>query len=190
MSMKDNIQLQKEINNCSLCGDLQKLTENSIQIGTTPFIVIGESPAKDGWIISKRAFYNKENKLQASGKVLEKLLNSIGLSINDIYFTECCKCIIEDRKQLDKCSQNCLPILHKQIYQLPCEILIPMGKHPTQALLGIKIKKFADCVGKEFDIKISDRKYIVLPIYHPSPLNPKGYKDNVPIFNKLKTYLK
>ena len=188
--MKDNIQLQKEINNCSLCGDLQKLTENSIQIGTTPFIVIGESPAKDGWIISKRAFYNKENKLQASGKVLEKLLNNIGLSINDIYFTECCKCIIEDRKQLDKCSQNCLPILYKQINQLPCEILVPMGKHPIQALLGIKIKKFADCVGKEFNIKISDRKYIVLPIYHPSPLNPKGYKDNVPIFNKLKTYLK
>ena len=104
--MKDNIQLQKEINNCSLCGALQKLTENSIQIGTTPFIVIGESPAKDGWIISKRAFYNKENKLQASGKVLEKLLNNIGLSINDIYFTECCKCIIGDRKQLDKCSQS------------------------------------------------------------------------------------
>lgn len=58
--MKDDNKLQKEINNCSLCGDFQKLTENSIQIGTTPFIIIGESPAKDGWIISKRAFYNKK----------------------------------------------------------------------------------------------------------------------------------
>ena len=43
----------------------------------TPFVIIGESPAKDGWIISKRAFYNKDCKLQASGKVLEKLLNNI-----------------------------------------------------------------------------------------------------------------
>ena len=152
--MKDKDKLQKEINDCSLCGNLKKLTENSIQIGTAPFIIIGESPAKDGWIVSKRAFYNKDNNLQSTGKVLEKLLNNIGLSIDDIYFTECCKCIIEDRKQLEKCSQNCLPILHKQLNQLPCKILIPMGKHPTQALLGIKIKKFADYVGKEFNIKI------------------------------------
>ena len=50
--MNDYNELQKEINKCSLCGDLQKLIENSIQIGTTPFIIIGESPAKDGWIIS------------------------------------------------------------------------------------------------------------------------------------------
>ena len=184
MDIKEN--LQNEIEHCTLCVKLPKLIDKSIQYGKTPFIIIGESPAKDGWIISKRAFYNKDNKLQASGRVLEKLLNNIGLSINDIYFTECCKCIIEDRKQLEKCSQNCLPILHKQLNQLPCKILIPMGKHPTQALLGIKIKKFADYVGKEFNIKIYDREYIVLPIYHSSPLNPKGYKNNVPIFDKLK----
>ena len=28
--------------------------------------------------------------------------------------------------------------------------------------------------------------YKLIPIYHPSPLNPKGYKDNVSIFEKLK----
>lgn len=180
----DNI--QNEINKCSLCGNLPKLTKKSLQVGTTPFVIIGESPAKDGWIIFNQAFYNKENKLQASGKVLEKLLNNIGFSINDIYFTECCKCIIEDRKQLDKCSQNCLQILHKQISILPCKILVPMGKYSTQALLGIKIKKFVDYVGKIFEIKINNKTYKVLPIYHPSPLNPKGYKDNIPFFQTLK----
>ena len=189
MRMKDDNKIQKEINNCFLCGDLQKLTENSIQIGITPFIIIGESPAKDGWIISKRAFYNKENKLQASGKVLEKLLNNIGLSINDIYFTECCKCIIEDRKQLEKCCKNCLPILYEQLQTLPCKILVTMGLAPTQALLGIKIKKYADYVGKIFNININNKEYKVFPIYHPSPLNPKGYKDNVPIFNILKSII-
>ena len=107
------------------------------------------------------------------------------MSIKDIYFTECCKCVIEDRKQLEKCSQNCLPILYKQINQLPCKILVPMGIHPTQALLGIKIKKFADFVGKIFEININNKIYKVLPIYHPSPLNPKGYKDNLPIFQTI-----
>lgn len=81
--------LSDDIKNCKLCGELPKLIENNIQIGTTPLIIIGESPAKDGWIESKRAFYNTKEKLQASGRVLEKLLNNIGYSINDIYFTEC-----------------------------------------------------------------------------------------------------
>lgn len=184
--MKD---IEEEIKKCSLCGKLKKLTDTTIQIGRTPFIIIGESPAKDGWIVSKKAFYNKNGKLQASGRVLEKLLNNIGLSIQDIYFTECCKCIIENRKLLQNCARNCSAILFKQLKSLPCKILIPMGVYPTQILLDTKIKKFADFVGKEFDIEIDKELYKVLPIYHPSPLNPKGYKENVPIFERLKNLL-
>ena len=180
------MELYNKIRNCKLCGELPKLIEANIQIGTTPFIVIGESPAKDGWIESKRAFYNTKGNLQASGRVLEKLLNNIGYSIKDIYFTECCKCIIEDRKQLEKCSQNCMPILLEQLKNIPCKIILTMGLHPTQALLNKKIKRYSDYVGKEFDFVIVNKKYILLPIYHPSPLNPKGYKMNVPIFEKLK----
>ena len=178
--------VNNKILNCSLCGNLPKLTENSIQYGKTNFIIIGESPAKDGWIESKRAFYNVYGKLQGSGRVLEKLLTNIGLSIDDIYFTECCKCIIEDRKTLEKCSANCMPILIEQLNNIPCNIILTMGLHPTQAILKTKIKKFADYVGKEFDITNGNKHYILIPIYHPSPLNPKGYKDNVPIFNKIK----
>ena len=128
--------------------------------------------------------------MQASGKVLEKLLCILNLTIEDIYFTECCKCIIEDRKQLEKCSKNCLPILFKQLEKLPCKILVPMGLQPTQALLGRKIKKFADVVGKEFEMQLENKTYKILPIYHPSPLNPKGYKGNISIFEKLQDYLR
>ena len=178
--------IQKKIQQCSLCGNLPKLVENSVQLGTTKFIIIGESPAEDGWIESKKAFFNTSNKLQGSGRILEKLLNGIGLSISDIYFTECCKCIIEDRKKLEKCSNNCMPILIEQLNSLPCEMILTMGLHPTQAILNTKIKKYAEYVGKEFDIVLGDKKYKLIPIYHPSPLNPKGYKDNIPIFEKIK----
>lgn len=178
--------VQDKINKCFLCGNLNKLTENSIQIGKTKFIIIGESPAKDGWIESKKAFYNIEGKLQASGRVLEKLLNNIGLKIQDISFTECCKCIIEDRSKLEVCSRNCLPFLIEQLNKLNCNLIVTMGLHPTQAILKTKIKKFADYVGKEFDIQLGEKKYKLIPIYHPSPLNPKGYKGNVDIFDKIK----
>ena len=179
----------EKIKKCELCGNLQKLTENSIQIGNTPFIIIGESPAKDGWIESGRAFYNTKQKLQSSGRILEKLLNLIDLSIPDIYFTECCKCIIEDRKNLAKYSKNCMPILIEQLNELPCNIIVTMGLHPTQAIMNTKINKFADVVGKTFNITLGNKEYILIPIYHPSPLNPKGYKDNIPIFEKLKELL-
>lgn len=183
------IDLQKEINNCNKCGDLHKQTKIFLQKGVTPFIIIGESPAKDGWIVSGRAFYNTDGKLQASGRVLAKLLDTLGYRIEDIYFTECCKCIIEDRKMLDKCSSNCKPILLKQLETIDCRLILTMGKSPTQALLGEKIKRYSDYVGKIFDIRIGERDYKLLPIYHPSPLNPKGYKDNIPIFEKIKTLL-
>lgn len=181
--------IQKKILNCSLCGNLPKLTDNSIQYGKTNFIIIGESPAKDGWIESKKAFYNVSGKLQGSGRILEKLLNNIGLSIADIYFTECCKCIIKERKNLEKCSLNCTPILIEQLNKIPCEIILTMGLHPTQAILQTKIKKFSDYVGKEFNIELGNKTYKLIPIYHPSPLNPKGYKDNVPIFDKIKNFI-
>lgn len=182
----DNIQTL--ISNCSLCGNLPKLTENSVKIGTTKFIIIGESPAKNGWIESKSPFLNTSGRLHATARILNKLLKTIGLTTDDIFFTECCKCIIEDRKNLEKCSANCMPILIKQLNSLPCEIILSMGLHPTQALLNKKIKKFADFVGKEYSVKLGEKNYTLIPIYHASPLNPKGYKENVPIFEKLKQF--
>ncbi len=180
------MKIEEQIKNCSLCGQLPKIYETPIQLGTSPFIIIGESPAKDGWIISKKAFYNSKQQLQGTGRVLNKLLNIIGYSINDIYFTECCKCVIENRKLLAQCSKNCMPILKQQLKSVPCEIIITMGLHPTQAILQTKIKKFADVVGKILNINFEGKSCVLIPIYHPSPLNPKGYKDNLPIFENLK----
>ena len=182
------MKIENKIKNCKLCGSLPKLIEPSIQLGSTPFIIIGESPAKDGWIQSKKAFYNSSGKLQGTGRVLNTLLKNIGYSISDIYFTECCKCVIENRKFLKNCSINCLPILLEQLKSVPCRIIITMGLFPTQALLQTKIKKFADVVGNVFEIEINSTNYILIPIYHPSPLNPRGYKDNILIFNKIKDY--
>ncbi len=183
------MEIKSKIESCSLCGVLPKLVEPSIQLGTTPFVVIGESPAKDGWIQSKRAFYNSSGKLQGTGRVLNNLLKNIGYSINDIYFTECCKCVIENRKNLGFCTQNCLPILYEQLEDIPCKIIVTMGLFPTQALLGTKINKFADVVGKTFEIEINSLAYTLIPIYHPSPLNPRGYKDNIEIFEKIKNLI-
>lgn len=177
--------IEKRISDCSLCGNLPKLTCDSIKKGKSKILVLGESPAKDGWIQSGRAFYNKEGKLQATGKILEKLLNLCNLSINDINFTECCKCIISDRKTLRTCMQNCKPILFSQLDSFDCDIILTMGQYPTEVILNEKIDKLKDYVGKEFLINFGKTTKRVIPIYHTSPANPLCYKGNEEIFIKL-----
>lgn len=182
--------IEEMIKNCKKCGELQKLTCNTIKIGKSRILVLGESPAKDGWIQSGRAFYNSKGQFQATGKVLEKLLNLIGLSIDDINFTECCKCIIQDRKRLRECTNNCKDILYSQLENFKeADIILPMGQYPTEAILNIKIDKLSDYVGKEFKIDINGVKKLVIPIYHTSPASPLSYKGNFPIFENLKKYL-
>ena len=115
-------EIEKIIKDCKKCGSLPKLTCNTMKIGNSRILVLGESPAKDGWIQSGRAFYNKEGKFQASGKVLDRLLNIIELTIDDINFTEVCKCIIQDRKKLRECSFNCLRRRNYYYCYLDCGI--------------------------------------------------------------------
>lgn len=180
--------MNERLKGCNRCGEYQKLTDDALQIGKTNFIIIGESPAKDGWIESHRAFYNTKGKLQGSGRVLAKLLDILGLTLDDIYFTECCKCLIE-RKDFACCAKNCKPFLVEQLNNIDCNIILPMGVYPTQVLLDMKVDRFGDIVGGRFNRRLGDKEFVIIPIYHTSPLNPKGYKENVPIFEGLKSVL-
>lgn len=87
---------------------------------------------------------------------------------------------------LKKSSINCLPFLEKQIVELGSKIIIPLGEHPTRILFNEKFNKFADVVGKVYEKNILGKNVLIIPIYHPSPINPKGYKNNLPIFEKIK----
>lgn len=177
--------IDKLIKECNVCGNLPKPTCSSFKTGTSNILIIGESPAKDGWLKSGKAFYDTNGNLQATGKVLEKLLNLIDLNISDIAFTECCKCHIANRKILDECSQNCKNYLLEQIKQCSQTIILTMGIFPTQILLNTKIKKFKDYVGNRYKF---DNK-IIIPIYHCSPINPLCYKGNEEIFLNLPKYM-
>ena len=181
--------IDKEIADCNLCGKLEKLKCNSLQIGKSRILVLGESPSKDGWIVSGRAFFNSDGKLQASGKILNKLLNICGINIEDVNFIECCKCIISDRKRLRECIKNCRSILFTQLENLDFDIILPMGQYPSEAILGRKVARLKDIVGKEFIVQIGGNKKLVIPIYHTSPINPLSFKGNEQIFKNLRSKL-
>lgn len=180
--------IEKEIQKCKKCSNLKKLKCNTISYGkNNDILFIGESPAEKGWILTGRAFYDVNNKLLPTGRNLNELLKIIDLTIDDITFTEACKCSIPNRKLLKETSSNCFPFLEKQIDKLQSKILIPLGEHPTRILLkDIVFKKLGDVAGNVYTININNRDIIVIPIYHPSPINPKSYKNNLSIFETIK----
>ena len=67
-------------------------------------------------------------------------------------------------------------------------ISYPETSNTTKATHNIPVAphKKASFLSDNFLI---NKAYKILPIYHPSPISPKSYNGNLPIFEQLKRYL-
>lgn len=151
-------------------------------------LVIGESPALNGWILSWRAFYTQEGKLVASGKRFNELFESFWVRIEDVSFTELCKCILgTERKLLASCAPKCWKHLAKQIEEVKPSLIIILGKHTLDILNSTTSKTIPmwTLSAQEFAWK----KYQFLTLYHPSPVNPKSRVWNQEIIHKNRAWL-
>jgi uracil-DNA glycosylase family 4 len=109
----------------------------------------------------------------AAGKVLQKLLESIGLNRSDVFITSVEKFRPPDNRDPKPVEiMACFPYLEKQIAIIKPKIIIPLGRHALKRMLewelGKTIEKPIDMkrfVGKTFKGK-SDLLY--LPVYHPA----------------------
>lgn len=180
--------IDDEILKCKKCGELvENFTNNTtISFGkSTDIVIIGEAPANNGWRKSGKAWYDINNRLLPSGVVLEKLLKIKNLSIEDTTFLEAIKCYPVSRNNLKKCNTNCKGYLYRQLAILNPKIILTLGDSATRSLLDIKYEKFGDIVGKTYYLDLNDVKLNVIPIYHPSPINPNSFKGNKEIFELL-----
>ena len=177
--------LHKEICVCAKCIHRDLCAPTYTCLGKdNRILILGESPAKNGWRISGKAWYEPSGKITATGKILKKLLSEIGLVLEDLYFTEAVKCTPKSPKFLKECGKNCYPFLKRQIEILKPKIIISLGVHATELVLP-KFNKFSDVVGKVHKTEFG----AVIPIYHTSPISPIGYKANVPIMQTIKNFL-
>ena len=177
--------VDNDIHKCKLCSSMvEKFTNNkTVAIGArNDIVILGEAPANNGWRKSGIAWYDVNHKLLPSGVILQKLLDEIGLKLEDTYFLEAVKCYPKDRKYLSKCSSNCKVYLFKQLDIIKPKIILVLGDAATKTILDFKYKSFKDVVGKTFLLN----GYKVIPIYHPSPVSPMSYKGNIEIFKNLK----
>ena len=145
-------------------------------------VLVGEAPANNGWRKSHKLWKDVNGKVLPSGVVLQKLFGIIDRDIFETTFLESIKCYPLERKNLKICSKNCKNIMLKQLRILNPKLIITLGEFSTRNLLDFEFKKFADVVGNIYEVK----GYKVLPIYHPSPISPKSYLGNIPIFEKIK----
>ncbi len=178
-------QIDDKINKCYLCKELVEKfpNEKTVYIGKdNDILLIGEAPANNGWRKSHKLWTDINGKILPSGIVLQKLFDIIERNIFETTFLESVKCYPVERKNLKICSKNCKNIMLEQIKLLSPKLIITLGEFPTRNLLDFEFKKFSDVVGNIYKLD----SYNVLPIYHPSPISPKSYKGNIPIFEKLK----
>ncbi|EKE25890.1 MAG: hypothetical protein ACD_5C00008G0001 [uncultured bacterium] len=124
-------------------------------------IFIGEAPGK------------KENELGipfvgSSGRILDKMLNSIKLKREDVYLTNIIKCRPpENRDPLPEEVIQCLPWLEKQIEIISPKIIVTLGKYALNIFLPDK--KISEVHGRLIEIdfpKIGKLK--IFPVHHPA----------------------
>lgn len=178
-------QIDEKVYTCKFCDKLVDKFPNdaTVFIGKdNDIVLVGEAPANNGWRKSHKLWCDMNGKILPSGVVLQKLFNIIDRNIFETTFLESVKCYPLERKNLKTCSSNCKNIMLEQLRILNPKLIITLGEFPTRNLLDFKFDKFSDVVGNMYEIN----GYKILPIYHPSPISPKSYKCNVPIFEKLK----
>ena len=176
--------VDEEVFTCKSCKNLvEKFTsDTTIFIGKdNDIVLVGEAPANNGWRKSKKVWRDINGKILPSGVILQKLFNIIGRDIFETTFIESVKCFPIERKNLKICSKNCKNIMLQQLKILKPKLIITLGEFPTRNLLDFKFDKFSNIVGNIYEVN----GYKILPIYHPSPISPKSYAGNIPIFEKL-----
>ena len=177
--------IDKEIHECNKCSEFVEkfLSSKTVSVGKdNKVLILGEAPANNGWRKSGIAWYDVNHKLLPSGAIMQKLLDILNIKLEDTYFLEAIKCYPKDRKYLKKCSINCRKYLFEQLEIIKHKIILSLGDAATKTLLDIKYKKYSDVVGKKFKLN----NITIIPIYHPSPISPKSYKANIPIFEEIK----
>jgi uracil-DNA glycosylase len=112
----------------------------------------------------------------AAGKLLDQLLEEIGIRRRDIYIANVIKCRPpQNRNPRAEEIESCKPYLFKQIELIDPEVICTLGNFSTQLLLGTKVG-ITKVRGQAF----RQGSYIIVPMLHPAAaLHREGMMDAV-----------
>jgi uracil-DNA glycosylase family 4 len=152
-----------------------------LQVGPGGVLVVGESMTA-GWIESGDPFYTAQGKLVPSARNLNRLLKPYSLNLDDIHFTNIAKCFIGKGKGIQDCGIRSWPVMQQQIKDLRPELVITLGVQTLRVFEEVFEHAFK--MGELTTIALGNAKYNLLPIYHPSPINPQNMVRNTIILHR------
>jgi len=148
-------------------------------------LFIGEGPGKDEDL-------QGEPFVGASGKLLTKLIESIGLKREDVFIANVVKCRPpNNRDPFPEEIDACYPYLSRQIKLLKPALIVMLGRHSMGRFLpGTKISEIH---GKPMIYKGAwQKRQVYLPLYHPAfaLYDPKNKEVLFEDFKKIPLILK
>jgi uracil-DNA glycosylase len=165
--MEDVIELAKNTEICRNCKN----------------IVIGKGNEKADILFVGEAPGRKEDELGipfvgAAGKNLDKLLERVGLNLNDIYVANILKCRPpENRDPTDEEIKAHTPWLLRQIKDMGPRVVCSLGNYATKFFFaGCEVNKMklmpgiTSVHGKVKYIEIDGLKIKLIPLFHPAAI--------------------
>ena len=113
-----------------------------------------------------------------AGKNLDKLLNEVGLTLNDIYVTNILKCRPpENRAPLPEEIKAHTPWLIKQIREMKPKVICSLGNYATKFFIGGLSPEnmnnqlgITQLHGKVKEIEFEGLKFKLIPLFHPAAI--------------------
>lgn len=144
----------------NVCPDLAKTATNIVPGAGNPnakIMFVGEAPGKNEDLTGQPF-------IGAAGRVLEKLLESIGMTRSDVFITSIVKYRPpnnRDPKPEEKAAF--LPYLERQIDVIQPVLIAPLGRHGMESFLpGAKISQVHG------ELQRDARGRAIFPLYHPA----------------------
>jgi uracil-DNA glycosylase family 4 len=154
--------IAKQVAQCTRC-DLYKRANKAVPGEGNPeaeVFFIGEGPGyhED---IQGRPFVG------AAGKLLDRLLQSIKLKRSDIFIGNVIKHRPPgNRDPLPNETEACRPFLDKQIQIIAPKMVVTLGRFSLNKFLPDE--KISQIHGQARYVDFLDKRYIILPLYHPA----------------------
>jgi len=161
--------IRKEVLNCRKCGLYSTRTNPVVGEGNpkAKIMFVGEAPG-----------FNEDRMGRpfcgAAGRVLDELLESIGIKREDVYISNLLKCRPPGNRDPQKEEISaCSPYLERQIEIIKPKIICPLGRYSMRFLMekyGLRerIEPISRIHGKVFEINNLFQKIKIIPLYHPA----------------------
>jgi uracil-DNA glycosylase len=147
-------------------------TKCALAAGRTQVVFGAGDPDSDLMFVGEAPGFHEDKQgvpfVGAAGKLLEQLLEGIGLSRGEVYIANVLKCRPPgNRDPLPEEIQACESHLWRQIELIEPRVVATLGNFATKLLSG-RPTGITRVHGQEQEVTLGGRRVLLYPIYHPA----------------------